>query len=1442
MIRKIGALFLAVCIVLIMAGVAMALETVQPQAEPVTEVKSTGNAVYVSEDGNDENGEGTAEKPYATLAKAVGAAKDGDTIYVMSNLTVTSCARFYNMDLTITSGDGGPYTLTRGDDFEKLNDPARRGYNPAMIEVGSDKAEGSGSLTLSNIILDDLGEKEGKYFIQADSEGDGKTAFGSMTIDNLEIVQDAIIATYHGNAKITLEDGAILKNYGGMSAVRVSGGTLTMEAGSKIIDDNGEERSKGETITGAKTELYGPAGAVWIQGGTLTMNGGVIGGADGVTMNGRAVYVDSGTANIGGTIQNIKGTDAAWQGQNGVAVHLRGGAEAKLTSTGKITNVTGTNAGNNTAIWTQFCNFTAEKGSHISEVNEFQLLYFDDLDNNNYSHEVYLDGIISDCAAGSASLIRSWYGQITFGPNSVIEGCSSSSAGGLIYSNNGSHYTFAGTIRNNKVMASPTTSPAIIYLANQSGGGVIATIEDTAHIVDNSGGPAVRVNNSSNLTMKGGEIARNSSYGVQVSAKDNWKGVKFIMNGGSIHDNGGVGVDATIGGNAVTQLNGGSIYGNGDGTEVQVWNDYTDSKNAYADSTNDHLYIADGVLQGDRTVKVMHGYGSFLGAISLNRTLGTVTLDEGHGAVGLAFANPKAVDKITELVTAEKEREKWKAAGQDAYWIKPNASSYHFKVTRPSDATKTDLYLAYIPMNDDGSVPDDAKLTLKKVGTGNQIDVTMDGLDAGKAYAFMFVNSSEYTLAADDITKYIGGGSGSETAGNGFPELTISDSVDEITKLEIEGAEIEGGNLLDELLKNIEAVYTYEDSTVATDDSKSGEYTVTLKWKNGFSDNDVRINGNNVNLDGEGTLIVRHTSDVTGAQDGTTTHKLLEPTAPVEHATATAKKGGCSGTTEFYTNNNEDYVVGADGIRLLDDSLLLEGDDNRQELMEQKAAEYLGAPGEGRAYRYEFHYLNLVDAFNGNAWVSASNGTTIYLPYPEGVTADNADELGVKVVHYKGLHREYGIAGQADVEDAIAASELETMEENVKFTPNGIKFDVPRAGFSPFAVVWQTEAHTIIATAGAGGSIDPEGEIIVAKGADQTFTFTPDAGYTLDTVTVDGQPVPVEGNSYTISNVNSNMTIHVTFKSNSGGGGSGGGSGSTHVTTDRIGGDDRFETAVKVAERLKSKLGVKKFDTIIVADSDDFADALSAEPLASEKDAPILVVNERNEKYVKEYIDENLASGGRVYIIGETAAVSEDFEESLEPHKVTRLGGADRYETNLKVLKELNLKGQSEIMVASGQDYPDALSASATGNPILLVKSGIFDYQKDYLETLGGDDDYFVIGGTAAVNEKVMDQLEKFDEDGVSRVWGDDRFETAKAVADRFYRNARAVYIASGCDFPDALTGGVIAYKNNAPLLLVSESKYSEAARFVDTHNVRKVTAIGGPAAVSDKVLRAVAR
>ena len=70
---------------------------------------------------------------------------------------------------------------------------------------------------------------EKSYYIQAASDGDGNTEFGSEVIDNTSIVQDAIIATYNGKGNIILGEGTTLKNYGGMSAIRMSGGTPDYE-------------------------------------------------------------------------------------------------------------------------------------------------------------------------------------------------------------------------------------------------------------------------------------------------------------------------------------------------------------------------------------------------------------------------------------------------------------------------------------------------------------------------------------------------------------------------------------------------------------------------------------------------------------------------------------------------------------------------------------------------------------------------------------------------------------------------------------------------------------------------------------------------------------------------------------------------------------------------------------------------------------------------------------------------------------------------------------------------------------------------------------------------------------------------------------------------------------------------------------------------------------
>ncbi|MBI2037318.1 MAG: PQQ-dependent sugar dehydrogenase [Candidatus Magasanikbacteria bacterium] len=70
--------------------------------------------------------------------------------------------------------------------------------------------------------------------------------------------------------------------------------------------------------------------------------------------------------------------------------------------------------------------------------------------------------------------------------------------------------------------------------------------------------------------------------------------------------------------------------------------------------------------------------------------------------------------------------------------------------------------------------------------------------------------------------------------------------------------------------------------------------------------------------------------------------------------------------------------------------------------------------------------------------------------------------------------------------------------------------------------------YTINASAGAGGTISPNGTVTVAAGSSQTFSITTNAGYIIASVLVNGSSVgPVS--SYTFTNVNSNQTISATF-------------------------------------------------------------------------------------------------------------------------------------------------------------------------------------------------------------------------------------------------------------------------------------------------------------------------
>ena len=473
----------------------------------------TGTAVYVRSDGNDGTGNGSEDKPFATLAKAVDAAVDGATIYVMSNLTMTSCARFYSKSLTITSLGDATCTITRGDNFARQQDNARSTYNPAMIEVQTDSDEGAG-LALTNIIFDDAGKKEGTVFAQAVSDD------GTGTVHNTDYVQDTIIAS---NATvpstITLGKGAVLRNFGGMSAVRATGAArLVMQSGSVIEDTSSITRSKGDAGS------VGPAGAVWLQGSDFEMEN----GAEIKNVNGRAVYADGGSVSVGGTISGITGNPAMWQGKDGTAIHLRGeNASAVLTSTAVIEEISG---GGSAVFVTGVGNrFLTEKGSTIRKLT--QTIGVNCVSNKS----VQLNGEITEVSG--AIPLRLETADVVLGKDGIIHKNELASHGAA-YVHAGSNLTIYGKINDN--YSSSGINAAALYIVT-NGDSSHATLEQGGEICSNTNsgskyGAAVELQQGScSFTMNGGTISGNKGPcgAVQVH-KDS---AKFIMNGGEVTGN-----------------------------------------------------------------------------------------------------------------------------------------------------------------------------------------------------------------------------------------------------------------------------------------------------------------------------------------------------------------------------------------------------------------------------------------------------------------------------------------------------------------------------------------------------------------------------------------------------------------------------------------------------------------------------------------------------------------------------------------------------------------------------------------------------------------------------------------------------------------------------------------------------------------------------------------
>lgn len=170
---------------------------------------------------------------------------------------------------------------------------------------------------------------------------------------------------------------------------------------------------------------------------------------------------------------------------------------------------------------------------------------------------------------------------------------------------------------------------------------------------------------------------------------------------------------------------------------------------------------------------------------------------------------------------------------------------------------------------------------------------------------------------------------------------------------------------------------------------------------------------------------------------------------------------------------------------------------------------------------------------------------------------------------------------------------------------------------------------------------------------------------------------------------------------------------------------------------------------------------------------------------------------------------------SVSDKAVKTLAGETQYDTAAAEALAAYPSGCSTAVVASGESYVDALSATGLAGaldcPILLTgRDSLPDAAADALSRLGVTR-VVVVGGKAVVGTGAESALSAYGP--VERLWGDDQFDTQLAVysygAERGLWGATAV-VASGSDiagrFADALSASPVAFKLKAPVFLVDDA------------------------------------
>ena len=297
-------------------------------------------------------------------------------------------------------------------------------------------------------------------------------------------------------------------------------------------------------------------------------------------------------------------------------------------------------------------------------------------------------------------------------------------------------------------------------------------------------------------------------------------------------------------------------------------------------------------------------------------------------------------------------------------------------------------------------------------------------------------------------------------------------------------------------------------------------------------------------------------------------------------------------------------------------------------------------------------------------------------------------------------------------------------------------------------------------------------------------------------------------------------------------------------TVTRLFGLNRYATAVAVAKKGWTTSGA-----VLLAGALNYPDALAGVTLAAMKNAPILLTDLATTPGAT-MAEIRALKAKNIILLGGVGVISAAQESALKKagYNVTRYYGTNRFGTAAAIGNAVEkLGGSKTAIVTTGMAFPDALVmgpyAGITKMPVVFTDTKELPAETQKFIKDNKIAKIILVNDGNDVSAAVITKVKNLvGSPNVTVITAADRYDLSAKIANAYKGSfANGVAVATGADFPDALTGGVLAAKMKYPVLLLNPKGVAPAEKsYVKSLVGPQIYVFGGTGVVTDSIVQSL--